>query len=273
MAAPLKGVKIVTYHVELYRLQCAQLGCSAEQEMSMEIDAAASEVHRPARHQKAPLISLRDATVGYSGAPVLQNVQLTIAPGELIAIAGPNGSGKTTLFRTILGFLPVLSGVLTRNCALNEVGYVPQSASLDTGFPITAREVVEMGGYGRLKPYQRTPAKEKKRLQNALEHVGLGHLAGRLFFSLSGGQRQRILIARALMVEPKILILDEPLAGCDAESQKTIGDLLVTLSREENIAVFFSSHDLRMVQSVTPKILRVENGQIRSEGEQADHPW
>ena len=228
---------------------------------------------RAAMNEAPPLISLRGATLGYDGAAVLQNVELSIRPGELIAIAGPNGSGKTTLFRTMLGFLPVLSGTLTRNCALDEVGYVPQSAALDSAFPITAREVVEMGGYGRLKPYQGFPVAEKKRLENALKQVGLSHLGARLFFSLSGGQRQRMLIARALMVGPKILILDEPLAGCDPESQKAISDLLVELSREENIAVFFSSHDLRMVQSVTTKVLRVDGGRVSwAEGE-TEHPW
>jgi ABC-type Mn2+/Zn2+ transport system ATPase subunit len=174
----------------------------------------------------------------------------------------------------MLGFLPVLSGTLTRACALNEVGYVPQSAALDSTFPITAREVVEMGGYGRLKPYQGLPTREKKRLADVLAQVGLGQLSGHLFFSLSGGQRQRILIARALMVGPKILILDEPLAGCDPESQKAIGDLLVRLSSEESIAVFFSSHDLRMVQSVTQKVLRVDGGRINwASNEQQAHPW
>jgi len=224
--------------------------------------------------ESLPLIALRDAALGYDGAPVLNQVELAIRPGELVAIAGPNGSGKTTLFRTMLGFLPPLSGTLARDCALHEIGYVPQSAALDSTFPITAREVVEMGGYGRLKPYQGFPTQEKNRLENVLAQVGLNELAGRLFFSLSGGQRQRMLIARALMVGPKILILDEPLAGCDPESQKAIGDLLVKLSREENIAVFFSSHDLRMVQSVTKKVLRVDGGRVSwAEGEQADHPW
>jgi ABC-type Mn2+/Zn2+ transport system ATPase subunit len=221
-----------------------------------------------------PLMALHGATLGYDGVPILSDVNLAIGPGELIAIAGPNGSGKTTLFRTMLGFLPVLSGTLTRACALNEVGYVPQSAALDSTFPITAREVVEMGGYGRLKPYQGLPTREKKRLADVLAQVGLGQLSGHLFFSLSGGQRQRILIARALMVGPKILILDEPLAGCDPESQKAIGDLLVRLSSEESIAVFFSSHDLRMVQSVTQKVLRVDGGRINwASNEQQAHPW
>jgi ABC-type Mn2+/Zn2+ transport system ATPase subunit len=220
------------------------------------------------------LVSLHQANLGYEDAAVLENVDLELNAGDLIAIAGPNGSGKTTLFRTILGFLPILSGTLIRNCALSEFGYVPQSTALDSTFPITAREVVEMGGYGRLKPYQGLPSRERNRLENVLQQVGLSHLARRLFFSLSGGQRQRMLIARALMVGPKVLILDEPLAGCDPESQKAISDLLINLSQQEGKSVFFSSHDLRMVLSVAKKVLRVDGGRVgQEEGTVADHPW
>lgn len=223
---------------------------------------------------KSPaLVSLRRAGLGYDGVPVLQEVDLDIHPGDLIAAAGPNGSGKTTLFRAILGFLPVLSGSLDRNCALAEFGYVPQSAVLDASFPVTVEEVVEMGAYGRLKPYRQTPAAEKSRLKDVLEKVGLRHLAARPFFSLSGGQRQRILIARALMVGPKILILDEPLAGVDTESRTAITELLLKINREEKKAIFFSSHDLRMVRSVTRNILRVDGGRATWEKATGDHPW
>ena len=222
----------------------------------------------------APLVSLRSATLGYGGVPVLHNVGLDIGAGDLIAMAGPNGAGKTTIFRTILGFIPAIAGLLIRNCALNEFGYVPQSSALDSTFPITAREVAAMGVFGRLKPYERLPAREKQRLHDVLDQVGLAHLAGRSFFSLSGGQRQRMLIARALMVGPKILILDEPLSGVDPESQKAITDLLLKLNRDEGKAIFFSSHDLRMVRSVTDKILRVDGGKVAwEEGSVVQHPW
>jgi ABC-type Mn2+/Zn2+ transport system ATPase subunit len=221
-----------------------------------------------------PLVSLRAANLGYDGVPVLQSVDLDIGAGDLIAMAGPNGAGKTTIFRTILGFIPAIGGVLIRNCALNEFGYVPQSSALDSSFPITAREVVAMGGFGRLKPYQGLPGREKRHLQDVLEQVELAHLAGRSFFSLSGGQRQRMLIARALMVGPKILILDEPLSGVDPESQKAISELLLKLNRDEGKAIFFSSHDLRMVRSVTDKILRVDGGKVAwEEGAVTQHPW
>jgi ABC-type Mn2+/Zn2+ transport system ATPase subunit len=220
------------------------------------------------------LVSVRNARLGYQDAAILQDVDLDIYSGDFIAIAGPNGSGKTTLFRTILGFLPILAGSLMRNCALNEFGYVPQSAALDASFPITVEEVVEMGGYGRLKPFRRTPADERQRLGNILEEVGLRHMAARPFFSLSGGQKQRILIARALMVGPKILILDEPLAGVDSESQVAITDLLLKINREEGKAVFFSSHDMRMVRSVAKTVLRVDGGKMgREEAAVADHQW
>ena len=213
------------------------------------------------------LVSLRAAALGYDGIAVLHSVDLDIGAGDLIAMAGPNGAGKTTIFRTILGFIPAIAGLLTRNCALNEFGYVPQSS-------ITAREVVAMGGFGRLKLYEGLPAWEKQRLHDVLELVGLAHLADRSFFSLSGGQRQRMLIARALMVGPKILILDEPLSGVDPDSQKAISDLLLKLNRDEGKAIFFSSHDLRMVRSVTDKVLRVDAGKVAwEEGSVAQHPW
>jgi ABC-type Mn2+/Zn2+ transport system ATPase subunit len=221
-----------------------------------------------------PLVSLRAVSLGYDSEPVLRGVDLAIYSGDLIAIAGPNGSGKTTLFRAILGFLPVMAGSLTRDCALNEFGYVPQSAALDTNFPVTVAEVVGMGGYGRLKPYQRTPGAEKETLDKVLQQVGLGHLAARSFFSLSGGQKQRILIARALMVRPKILILDEPLSGVDTESRTAITELLLRLNRDEEKAIFFSSHDLRMVRSVTKRILRVDDGKVAwEEGTAVNLPW
>jgi ABC-type Mn2+/Zn2+ transport system ATPase subunit len=184
-------------------------------------------------------------------------------------MAGPNGSGKTTLFRAILALLPIINGSLERDCPLSDFGYVPQSTSLDPNFPLTAGEVVEMGSYGRLRPYQRTPVEEKEKAKKSLDQVGLGHLAAKSFFSLSGGQRQRILIARALMVNPKILILDEPLSGVDQESRRAIAEFLIKLNRADRLAVFFSSHDLEMVRTVADKILRVDKGKTWWEKQRA----
>jgi ABC-type Mn2+/Zn2+ transport system ATPase subunit len=209
-----------------------------------------------------PLVSLHDVTLGYDSAPVVNGVTLAVYASSLIGLAGPNGSGKTTLFRTILGLLPPIGGTLSRSCPLSNFGYVPQSAALDPQFPLSASEVVEMGAYGRVRPYQFLPSSEKERVKEVLHQVGLPHLATRSFFSLSGGQKQRMLIARALMVNPKIMILDEPLSGVDEESRRSIAELLSKLTREAGLAVFFSSHDLEMVERVADSIVRIDKGQI-----------
>jgi len=209
-----------------------------------------------------PLVSLRDVSLGYDSAPVLQGVNLAIFPGSLVGLAGPNGSGKTTLFRAILGLLPVLGGSLSRNCPLANFGYVPQSAALDPQFPLSAAEIVEMGAYGRVRSYQVFPKKEKQRAGEVLDQVGIRHLMSKSFFSLSGGQKQRVLIARALMVMPQIMILDEPLSGVDEESRRTITDVLIKLTHEKGLAVFFSSHDLEMVKRVADRIVRVDKGKV-----------
>jgi ABC-type Mn2+/Zn2+ transport system ATPase subunit len=209
-----------------------------------------------------PLIVLDNIGLGYNSSAVLTDVNLAIYPGNLVGLAGPNGSGKTTLFRTMLGLLAPLSGTLVRNCPLTKFGYVPQSAALDPQFPLSVLEIVEMGAYGRVKSFQIFPVHETKRALEVLEQVGMAHVKAKSFFALSGGQKQRVLIARALMVGPAIMILDEPLSGVDEESRQSITSLLIRLSREECLAVFFSSHDLEMVQRVADKIVRVDRGAV-----------
>jgi ABC-type Mn2+/Zn2+ transport system ATPase subunit len=223
-----------------------------------DVDAIGSAGARDSQSEPLALVSLQNVTLGYGSTPVIQAVNLAIFPRSLIGLAGPNGSGKTTLFRTILGLLPAVSGTLSRSCPLSNFGYVPQSAALDPQFPLSASEVVEMG----VHPYQFLPASEKERVKEVLQQIGLPQLAMRSFFSLSGGQKQRMLIARALMVNPKIMILDEPLSGVDEESRRSIADLLTKLTRERGLAVFFSSHDLEMVQRVADSIVRIDKGQI-----------
>jgi ABC-type Mn2+/Zn2+ transport system ATPase subunit len=230
-----------------------------------DLDKVSSAGERDLRTDPLPLVSLHNVNLGYDSQAVLQSVNLAIYPGDLFGLAGPNGSGKTTLFRAILGLLPILGGSLSRNCPLSNFGYVPQSAALDPQFPLSVAEIVEMGAYGRVRSYQVFPKEEKQRAGEVLDQVGIRHLIKRSFFSLSGGQKQRVLIARALMVMPKIMILDEPLSGVDEESRRTIADVLIKLTREDGLAVFFSSHDLAMVQRVADRIVRVDKGKMWSE--------
>src|ERR1700757_1886057 len=124
---------------------------------------------RGATDESLPLVSLRKISLGYDSAPFLQNVSLAIYPGNLMGLAGPNGSGKTTLFRAILGLLPILGGSLSRTSPLSNFCYGPQSAALDPQFPLSVGEIVEMGAYGRVKPYQPLPAEEKKRIGEVLD--------------------------------------------------------------------------------------------------------
>ena len=222
--------------------------------------------------EPVPLVRLQNVSVGYDSAPVLEDVSMALYAGSLVGLAGPNGSGKTTLFRSILGLLPILSGSIARSCPLSNFGYVPQSAALDPHFPLTVGEIVEMGAYGRVRPYQSLPAPERKRVSEVLDLVGLKHLKAKSFFACSGGQKQRILVARAVMVKPKIMILDEPLSGVDEESRGSITELLIKLVRENGLAVFFSSHDLQMVQRVADEIVRLDHGKIWLDESNAGQP-
>src|SRR5678809_819456 len=136
-----------------------------------DVDAIKSARVRGTNDEPLALVSLENVSLGYDSAPILRDVNLNIYPGELVGLAGPNGSGKTTLFRTILGLLPPIGGTLSRNCPLSNFGYVPQSAALDPQFPLSASEVVEMGAYGRVRPYQFLPAREKERVKEVLHQI------------------------------------------------------------------------------------------------------
>src|SRR6266481_8045919 len=150
-----------------------------------DIDEIQNAGGRVSNDKAPPLVSLKDVSLGYDSAPVLHGVNLAISSGDLVGVAGPNGSGKTTLFRAILGLLPILGGSLSRNCPLSNFGYVPQSASLDPQFPLSVAEIVEMGAYGRVQPYQFLPVEEKKRIGEVLDQIGLRNLAEKSFFSCS----------------------------------------------------------------------------------------
>ena len=177
-------------------------------------------------------VSFDRVSYSYDGrATVLQEVGFTIAAGQFVTIVGPNGGGKTTLFRLILGLLTPTSGKISifgqrPEEARARIGYVPQHFVCDPLFPVRVEDVVRMGLLG---PGPRPGKPEtKQRIADALEQVGLGAVRRRWFSSLSGGQRQRVLIARALVVRPQLLLLDEPTSNVDAAAEENI---LTTLER------------------------------------------
>ncbi|MDR0432189.1 MAG: ATP-binding cassette domain-containing protein [Bifidobacteriaceae bacterium] len=179
-------------------------------------------------------VCAHDVHVAYDGHEAIRGVDLTIDAGEVVALLGANGSGKTTLVKGLLGVLPLTSGSvelfgvpLGRAVPWRDIGYVPQRATAATGVPTTPLEVVISGLLAgrRLRP----PRDARARATAALESMGLADQARRSVGELSGGQQQRVLIARALVRQPKLLILDEPNTGLDAESQ----DALVAALRRE----------------------------------------
>jgi ABC-type Mn2+/Zn2+ transport system ATPase subunit len=208
------------------------------------------------------LLGLYDVSLGYDGRVVLEHISLTIECGEFLALLGPNGAGKTTLLRGMLGLIPVLAGRLeySFNRSTSPPGYVPQRETLDPIFPMTVFEVVLMGTYARLMPLQPVGRWQRQLAAHCLERVGLAALANQPFWALSGGQKQRVLIARALAVEPELLLLDEPTAGIDPGATIAIMDLIAQLNHSQGLTVVLVSHHLRLVRSLVRSVVWVEAG-------------
>jgi manganese/iron transport system ATP-binding protein len=208
------------------------------------------------------LITLHDVSLGYDGRVVLEHLSFAVEYGECLALVGPNGAGKTTLLRGILGLIPVLAGQIEYGFdrSTSPPGYVPQRDTLDPIFPLTVFEVVLMGTYGRLALLRPVGRRQRQLAAHCLERVGLADLADQPFWALSGGQKQRVLIARALAVEPTLLLLDEPTAGVDPGAATAIMDLLARLNRDQGLTVVLVSHHLRLVRSLVRSVLWVEDG-------------
>ena len=206
-----------------------------------------------------PLVTLRDAAFGYGKRPVVAGVSLEVRAGDFLAILGDNGSGKTTLVRGILGLLAPLAGTVTAHTHL--LGYVPQRETLDAVFPLTVEEVVQTGAYGRLRGWRALSKAERRGARDALARLRLANRAEVLFSSLSGGQRQRALLARALLMRPRLLLLDEPTSGVDRPTQELVLELLRELNRDEDLAILIVSHQPEMVAG--HDVVRIADGSAR----------
>ena len=193
-------------------------------------------------------LEIRDLTAGYGGAPALRDVSLALPTTTITAVVGPNGSGKSTLLKAILGLTPQVSGEVRVNGvdageARDRVAYVPQREAVDWGFPITAADVVLMGRYPRLGLLRRPGSEDRRRVAEALVRVGMEPFATRQIGALSGGQQQRVFLARALVQEASVLLLDEPMTGVDQATEQAINDLLHEL-RNDGATVVITTHDL-----------------------------
>ena len=217
------------------------------------------------------VVVMRHVDVGYD-RPVVHHVDFTLSAGEAVAVVGPNGAGKSTLVRAILGLAPVLAGRLELFGVPAEqfkqryrIGYVPQRHTTGGAVPSTVREVVTSGRLPRMGLLGRPSAADRDAVDEALRTVGLQQLARRPIAQLSGGQQRRALIARALAAQPEVLVLDEPTAGVDVESQASLAATLARLART-GVTMLIVTHDLQPLAGVVTRAVGVGDGRLTELG-------
>lgn len=225
-------------------------------------------------------IRLDNISVGYMSETVIKNLSLEIEEGEFIGIFGPNGAGKTTLLCAINGLSMIKKGrVFIDNHELNIfnenrlrciIGYVPQHFDIDPKLPILAQEVVFMGCYGKIGLF-RFPGKKEKELACKISTLlEIEHLLKKPFGQLSGGERKRVLIARALMKEPEIILLDEVFAWLDVKMIRKVADIIRDIHEKGNLTTFFVSHDVEMIKKLCSRVIWLEEGKIIFDGKKDD---
>lgn len=200
------------------------------------------------------MLKVNDATVRYSnGHTAIYDVNFQLQGGTICALLGVNGSGKSTLFKTIMGLISTTEGrvelcnlPISRALKRNLVSYVSQSEEVDWQFPVSVYDVVMMGRYGKMNFLRIASRRDKELVQQAMERLGIAHLAKRQIGELSGGQKKRVFLARALAQQSPIILLDEPFTGVDIETENTIMQLLKQL-RAEGYLILVSTHNLSSV--------------------------
>lgn len=213
-------------------------------------------------------IEVRDLTVAYQDKPVLWDIDLDVPYGVLMAVVGPNGAGKTTFVKALLGLVRPAAGQIRMlgdayEKRRRDVAYVPQRGSVDWDFPTSALDVVMMGLYGKLGWIRRPGRRERQQAMKALEKVGMQDFAKRQIRQLSGGQQQRVFLARALVQEAEIYLMDEPFQGVDATTERAIISLLRNL-REQGKTLLVVHHDLQTVTEYFDHVLLLNVRRIAS---------
>jgi zinc transport system ATP-binding protein len=211
--------------------------------------------------KKNEVIVIRAVDFIYDDITILEKVNLSISEGELIGIFGPNGGGKTTFLKLLMGFLKPCYGSIevlgkSPKDARKELGYVPQSTHIDKQFPISVLEVVLGGALSLLSPLGFYPKKVKEQAEEVLIKVGMINYRHRPFGTLSGGQAQRVLIARSIISNPKILLLDEPTASIDPEAEQDIYNLILQL--KQSMTILMVTHDLQIVVNMAKRLLCIK---------------
>lgn len=217
----------------------------------------------------SPVLELDGVGVWLSGREILHDVRFGVGAGELVGMIGSNGAGKTTIFRVVLGLLAPGSGRVLidgrpRPRRNRSVGYVPQKVELDPDMPLRSRDLVALGLDGHRFGVS-LPSRQRRELVDEMLHaVDATSFADARVGTLSGGEQQRVLIAHALISRPKLLLLDEPLANLDLRSEQEVVGLLARITKEQNLGVLISAHDLNPVLPVVDRVVYVAHGRVAS---------
>lgn len=217
-----------------------------------------------------PIVELDRVTFGYGPTPVLRNIRLHLHPGQFAALVGPSGAGKTTLLRLILGTLEPTQGKVRihgetlPSRRTPQIGYVPQLETVDWNFPITVEQVVLLGRTRKTGIWPWPSAEDRVKLKNVLDRLGIGSLSGRHIRDLSGGQQQRVFLARALISDPDLLVLDEPTNGVDMQTAENILHMLANLNHQ-GITILMTTHDLNAAAAHLPWVICL-NQEIIAQG-------
>jgi len=224
----------------------------------------------------ASVIEIKDAVVSYREDVALRGVSLTIESGEFVGVIGPNGAGKTTLLTIVNGLGTLRSGQVrvlgnlinsgNSHSLRKRVGYVAQIENIDPRMPMSVREVVMIGRYGVLGLLKRPGRHDWKIVDEAIELVGMSHLSRRPIGHLSGGEQQRVAIARCLVQEPELFLLDEPTAALDWKAKAEILELVKQIHDSRNLTTLFVTHDLDALPHTCGRIILMKDGLIFADG-------
>ncbi|MFD2672741.1 metal ABC transporter ATP-binding protein [Marinicrinis sediminis] len=221
-------------------------------------------------HCHAPVIELEDVSFGYDHQKVIQQLHFQILERDFVGLIGSNGAGKTTLLRMIVGLLKPTEGSIrlfgtpmNRFKDWDRIGYVPQRNAFNPLFPATVKEVVMSGLYGRKGLFRRIAKKDQQKCTDALGALGIEHLRDRKIGQLSGGQQQRVFLARALIHNPELLILDEPTVGIDTETQRMFFQMIQHMHQHHQITFLMVSHDLDMMHAYLGDQAKQVNGKLQ----------
>jgi zinc transport system ATP-binding protein len=207
-----------------------------------------------------PIIALHNVSVRYNGSVTLEDVSLEVHEREILSIVGPNGGGKSTLLRVIMGFKEPYRGTVEvlgagpRKAHRGAIGYLPQKSSFDYGMPVSVFDVVAMARYAGKRLVEQLDSNDRSAIDAALDAVEITRLRDTHFGSLSEGQKQRALIARAIAMRPRILLLDEPSTGLDAIAQDNFYQMLLNLRESLGLTIVMVSHDIGAVSSIVDRL-------------------